>query len=144
MISFEECLKLGFLRRVPPSKRQSEEQLKKAIVLLEEAKKAAQSSSPNSAVISGYAAMLDAARAVLLRDGYREKSHACVARYLEAKYSDKIGSSLVDLFDEYRDKRHKTMYSAEYYPTIEEAQRIVRFAEKFVRRIEEFLKKDNA
>ena len=130
------------MRRIPPSKRQSDEQLKKALVLLEEAKKAVRSDSPNSAVISGYAAMLDAARAVLFRDGYREKSHACVVRYLEAKYSDKIGSSLVDMFDEYRDKRHKTMYSGEYYPTLEEAQRTIQFAEKFVKKIEDVLKKE--
>lgn len=139
MIGFDECVEQGLLRRIPPSSVQAREQLAKANVLLDEAKKALDSESPNSAVIAAYAAMLDAARAVLFRDGYREKSHACVARYLEAKYSGKLGMPLIDLFDQYRDKRHKTMYSGDYYPTMDEANRAVSFAEEFVGKIEEIV-----
>ncbi|MCK4318947.1 HEPN domain-containing protein [Candidatus Micrarchaeota archaeon] len=140
MIDFNDCIEKGLLRKIPPSKRQSEEQLKKARVLLEEAKKALKINSPNSAVLSAYTSMLDAARAVLFRDGFREKSHACVARYLETKYSKEVGISNIDLFDQYRDKRHKTMYAGDYYPTDDEAQRIVSFAEEFVKKIEALLK----
>lgn len=140
MIDLDKCIEQGLLRRIPPSRRQAEEQVKKAMVLLEEAKKSLKIGSPNSAVISAYAAVLDAGRAVLFRDGYREKSHACVARYLEAKYSKELGISLIDLFDQYRDKRHKTMYSGSYYPTMEEAKRTVSFAEDFVKKITELLK----
>ncbi len=139
MIGFDECVEQGLLRRIPPSSVQAREQLAKANVLLDEAKKALDSESPNSAVIAAYAAMLDAARAVLFRDGYREKSHACVARYLEAKYSGKLGMPLIDLFDQYRDKRHKTMYSGDYYPTMGEANRAVSFAEEFVGKIEKIM-----
>ncbi len=139
MIDFYGCMEQGLLKRIPPSSVQAKEQLAKANVLLDEAKKALDSESPNSAVIAAYAAMLDAARAVLFQDGYREKSHACVARYLEAKYSGKIGSALIDLLDQYRDKRHKTMYSGDYYPTMDEARRAVSFTEEFVGKIEEIM-----
>ncbi|MFH1285607.1 MAG: HEPN domain-containing protein [Candidatus Micrarchaeota archaeon] len=140
MIEFEECIKLGLLKRIPPSKVQADEQLKKANILLEESKKSLNSDSPNSAVITAYAAVLDAARALLFRDGYREKSHACVVRYLEAKYSNELGGSFIQLFDEYRDRRHKTMYSGDYYPTSAEAKRIVSFAEEFVGKVSKLLK----
>ncbi len=140
MIDFVQCLKEGLLRRIPPSKRQAEEQMKKAKVLLEEAKRNLDADAPNSAVMSAYASVLDAARAVLFRDGYREKSHACVARYLEAKYLKELGTSNIDLLDEYRDKRHKTQYSGEYYPTAQEAERVVSFAEKFLPKIERLLR----
>ncbi len=139
MIDFEECLKLGLLARIPPSKNQALEQMKKANVLLSEAKKAQDAGLANSAVISAYAAILDSARAVLFKDGYREKSHACVARYLETKYSKEIGKEWICLLDEYRDKRHKTMYSGGYYPTKEESKRVVLFAEKFVREMERLI-----
>lgn len=135
MINFDECVEKGLLRKIPPSRRQAEEQIKKSAVLLEEAKKAIGTESPNSAVICAYSSMLDAARALLFRDGYREKSHACVARYLEVKYTKEIGLSLIEMFDEYRDKRHKTMYSGDYYPTMDEAKRVVSFAEEFLSKV---------
>jgi len=140
MMEFDRCIKEGLLRRTPPSKIQSEEQMRKSEVMLEEAKKSVKNESPNSALISAYAAMLCAARAVLLRDGYREKSHVCVARYLEAKHSKEMGTSLIYLFDEYREKRHKTMYSGDYYPTMEEARRTVSFAGEFTAKIKNVLK----
>lgn len=140
MIDLDECIEKGLLRKIPPSRTQAREQLKKAAVLLEEAKKSLKIESPNSAVMSAYASVLDASRAILYRDGYRERSHACVVRYLEAKYSKEIGSSLIDLLDQYRDKRHKTMYSGDYYPTIDEAKRVVSFAEEFVKKIEDLLR----
>jgi uncharacterized protein (UPF0332 family) len=141
MIDFDSCVSQGLLRKIPPSLRQSQEQMKKAEVLLSEAKLALGSDSPNSAVIGAYSAMLDSARAVLFRDGWREKSHACVAKYLEAKYSKELGEEAVVLFDEYRDKRHKTMYSGDYYPDMEEARRVVSFAEKFVGSVKKLLAK---
>ena len=141
MIDLDRCIAEGLLRRIPPSARQAEEQMKKSHVLLEEAKKSLRAGAPNSAFISAYASALDAARAVLFNDGYREKSHACVARYLEAKYSKALGASLIDLFDQYRDKRHKTMYSGVYYPTVEEAKRVILFAEEFTSRIRDLLKR---
>ena len=140
MIDFEECVAQGLLKSIPPSPVQAEEQMKKAKVLLEEAKKALKSESPNSAVITAYSAALDASRAVLFRDGFREKSHACVASYLKAKYPKELGTSLIYLFDQYRDRRHKTLYSGDYYPTMEEAKRIVLFAEEFLGKVAALLK----
>jgi len=133
MIDFGECVSQGLLRKIPPSGRQAQEQLKKAEVLLAEARLALANGSPNTALIGAYSAMLDAARAVLFRDGWREKSHACVAKYLEAKYSRELGQDAIGLFDEYRDKRHKTMYSGDYYPDMGEARRVVQFAGEFLK-----------
>lgn len=141
MIGFDECVRLGLLQRIAPSARQAEEQMKKAGVLLAEAKAALQGSHPNTAVIGAYSAMLDAGRAVLFRDGWRERSHACVARYLEAKHGKELGIAAIDLFDQYRDKRHKTMYSGDYYPDMAEASRVVQFAEEFMRKISALVKK---
>lgn len=136
MISYKECLEAGLIKKIPPSIMQAKSQMEKANTLLGEAKTAVESKSPNSAVLAGYAAMFDAARALLFKDGYRERSHACVARYLEANYSDKLGSSFVHLLDEYREKRHKVTYSSEYYPTLDEAKALVKFAEQFIEKIE--------
>ncbi|MFH1199783.1 MAG: HEPN domain-containing protein [Candidatus Micrarchaeota archaeon] len=140
MISFEECMREGLLRRMPPSKKEAEDQLQKAAVLLDEAKAALAANLPNSAMMTAYTSVLDAGRALLFRDGYREKSHACVGRYLEAKYSREIGKTDIYLFDEYRDRRHKTLYSGDYYPTITEAKRVVSFAQGFIEKVRALLK----
>ena len=140
MISFDECIREGLLRKMPPSKKEAEDQLQKAGVLLNEAKIALATNLPNAAMMSAYTAVLDAGRALLFRDGFREKSHACVARYLEAKYSREIGVSDVYLLDEYRDRRHKTLYSGDYYPTLAEAKRVVSFAEGFIGKVGKLLK----
>ena len=139
MITYEDCLNEGLIKKITSSITQARSQMDKANVLLEEAKKAVKNESPNAAVLAGYAAMFDAARALLFKDGYRERSHACVARYLEAKYSEKLDLAFIHLLDEYREKRHKVSYSSEYYPTIEEARNLVEFAEKFLEKIEKYV-----
>lgn len=139
MTGFSECVEKGLLRKVVPSRTKALESLEKAKELLGEANANLEDGRPNSTVVMAYAAMFDAARAVLFRDGYREKSHYCVARYLEEKYEKKIGRDLINLLDEYRDSRHKVLYRADYYPTTDEAREIVGFATKFIEKIDKIL-----
>ena len=135
MISYNDCVKLGMIKKVAPSAAQANTQMEKSQTLFNEAKTAIKTGSPNAAVLAGYASMFDAARALLFRDGFRERSHACVARYLEANYSEKLGMSTIHMLDEHREKRHKVTYSSEYYPTLSEAKELVAFAEEFLKKI---------
>jgi uncharacterized protein (UPF0332 family) len=139
MISYEECVEKGMLRKIAPSSEQAKSLLGKAKIMLGEAEVSVDNRSPNSAVLAAYAAMFDAARALLFRDGYRERSHACTARYLEEKYSNEIGIGRITMLDGYRDRRHKVSYSAEYYPTLDEARKMLEFAEEFTGKIESLL-----
>jgi len=135
MMDLDECIRLGLVRKVPPSPLESQEQFKKAESLLSEAKAAFNADAPHAAVLAGYAAALDAARALMFRDGFREKSHACVVRFLEARYEKEIGTAMIDLMDEYRDKRHKVQYSASYYATRHDAQAVLTFADALLNKI---------
>lgn len=136
MVTLEACLKDGLIKTIPPSPTEAKNQLEKAHVLLAESKSCLENEDWNAAVMTAYAALFDAARAILFRDGFRERSHVCVVRYLEAKYAKELGGDTLILLDEYRVKRHKTVYESDYYPTEEEVQHIVQFAEKFVAQIE--------
>lgn len=78
------------LRKVPPSPEKARKGIEKAKVLLKQAKKDLGIENYDSCVMTGYAAMFNAARAILLRDGVRERSHYCAARYLE-RYVQKGG-----------------------------------------------------
>lgn len=140
--SLEDCIDKGLLRRVPSSKNKAAESLKKAKVMLEEARANLNSMRINSAVIVAYLAIFNAAKAVLFRDGYREKSHACVARYLESKYAQKgkISFEHIALLDRFRSSRHATQYDVSYYPSKKEAEQMMDFAKDFIGKIENILK----
>lgn len=99
----------GLLRKIPPSRQKAGESMKAAKNWIGEAEKNIQNQTFNSSVISSYLAMFHSARSILFKDGVREKSHFCIARYLEEKYA-KPGSleqKWIDLLDYYRDLRHE-------------------------------------
>lgn len=142
MISLEDCIKRGLIRKTLPSKENASRTLEKSATLLEEAEENLKSGRINSAVIVSYLSMFNAFRSLLFRDGWREKSHICVARYVEAEYArkGKIGMELIELFDRFRSSRHAVQYSAEYLPSKEEAGNMISTAEiiiKEVRRLTE-------
>ena len=59
----------------------------------------------------------------------------------ESLFGTAIGAPTIDLFDEYRDKRHKTLYSGDYYPDAGQARRIVAFADGFLQKIAALMKR---
>lgn len=74
----ENCFNRGLLRPVEPSKEKSELSIKQAIEWLEEATRNLENEAYRSAQISTYLALFHSARAILFRDGVREKSHYCI------------------------------------------------------------------
>jgi uncharacterized protein (UPF0332 family) len=106
---FEDCLKKRLLRRTTPSKDKAERSMKRAEMWLNEAERNLNSRSFDSCLISSYLAMFHAARAILFRDGWREKSHYCISRYLEEKYvkAGKLDGEWVELLDRSRELRHE-------------------------------------
>jgi len=50
---------------------------------MEEARKNKDASAYDSCISSSYMVMFHSSRAILFRDGVREKSHFCIARYLD-------------------------------------------------------------
>ncbi len=102
-----------------------------------EAEKALGGGALSSAVIASYLTMFHSARAVLFRDGYREKSHACVARYLEETYvrTGKLESRWVSLLDHARELRHEGQYDTVFMATKQEAEKAISTAKEFTERM---------
>lgn len=134
---YEDCLEKGLLRKIPPSKENAGRSLKKADKWLEEAAEAFKSDIFNSSVLASYMTMFHAARAILFLDGFREKSHACVARYLEERYvkTGKLEKNWIELLDHYRDIRHDDQYGLTFFSTKEEAEKSLESASLFLERI---------
>lgn len=85
--------------------------------------------------------MFHAARSILFRDGWREKSHACVARYLEENYvkTGKLEIKWLDLLDYSRETRHNEQYDLSFFSTEEDAKHAIESASRFYDRIKSLL-----
>ena len=139
---FHDCIKEKLLRRIPPSKEKSEESINTAKKWLEEAEKGFENEAFNSSVMASYLAIFHSTRAMLFFDGFREKSHYCVARYLEEKYAKKglLENKWIELLDHYRELRHNDQYSTSFFATKEESESAIEKAKEFVERMEKLLK----
>ena len=89
--------------------------------------------------------MFHSARAILFFDGFREKSHYCIARYLEEKYVKKnlLENKWVELLDHYRELRHDSQYDISFFTSKNEAESALKTAKEFVERMTILLKKRN-
>ena len=138
--NIEDCFRQGLLRRVEPSLTKSKESIAEAREWLSEAKKNVVVEAYKSAISSLYLAIFHSARAVLFRDGVREKSHYCVGVYLE-KYVEQgvLEEDWVLIFDRMRSVRHTDQYSFQMRPSKEEVESGIDIAGKFVNRMEKLL-----
>lgn len=143
VFDFKECLKQGLLREIQPSAENAKQSISTAKGWLGEADRNKEAQAYSSCVLSAYTAMFHAARTILFRDGFRERSHACVARYLEAKYvrGGLLEESWVNLLDRYRDLRHEDQYGIVKGHYDAEAEDAIETANAFVRRMEKLLEK---
>lgn len=125
-----------------PSKNKAEKSLVKSEKFLKDAKRNFSINSWDGAVILAYLSVFHASRAVLMRDGWREKSHACIARYIEREYvrKNKLEPILIDLLDRFRILRHEDQYDVEFYATQKDANEMIEFAEKILYEIKKLLK----
>jgi uncharacterized protein (UPF0332 family) len=86
--------------------------------------------------------MFSAGRAILYKDGIQEKSHYCLAKYLEEEYAKrgKLDMEIITLLHSFREERHAIMYGFEEVEVREkEAKEAISTAEKFLRRAGEIL-----
>lgn len=140
-IEFKDCIEQKLLRKVIPSADKAKKGIDKARIFLEQAKKAFTIGAYDSSLMTCYKAIFLSAKSVLLKDGYREKSHACVARYLEEKYSStgEIDIKWVELLDRYRDLRHDDEYNVFFFASKEDCHELIKFASEFIDEMENLI-----
>jgi uncharacterized protein (UPF0332 family) len=135
----ERLLEERLLRKIPASKEKAGESIKTAESWIKEAENNLKSKAFRSCIISSYLAMFHSARGVLFGDGFREKSHFAVARYLEDRYAKKkmLEEKWIELLDHYRETRHDDQYSTSFFATQADAEKALKSAIEFVERIKE-------
>lgn len=81
--------------------------------------------------------MFHAARAILFRDGIKERSHLCVISYIQETYPQL--RRLANQLDTYRRNRHNTLYALDFLISEDEAKQAIDDAEQFNKKIKEIL-----
>src|SRR3989338_399282 len=136
----------GLIRPIPKSNQKAEESVRTAESLLKEAKNNFGSKALKSCIISSYLAMFHSARAILFANGFREKSHFAVARFLESKYAKAglLEEKWVQMLDHSREARHDDQYSTSFIVTEQEAKSALDSAKRVIERMKELLKLRNS
>lgn len=109
----DELFEKGLLKRIAKSNELAIKSLRQAQYFLDEARDLVRLKKERMAVIALYNAMFHCTRALLFRDGIKERSHYALARYLEFVYVDKgvIDRKFLLVLDMLRDYRHESQYS---------------------------------
>ena len=82
--------------------------------------------------------MFHAARALLFKDGIKERSHACMIEYLRAKH--KGLRRHVNTLDSYRRLRHTVLYGLDVAVGVTDAREAVNSARAFISKIKDIVK----
>lgn len=141
MNNLANCLKRGQLREVEPSLPKSQRSIQEAYKWLDESQKNIDSCAYSSAQLSIYLIFFHAARAVLFRDGIREKSHYCIGIYLNTYCENGLlEENWIILLDRIRSSRHAGQYSFQSEPTENEVLSELKSGQNFVKRMEDLLR----
>jgi len=137
----DKCFENGLIRKTLQSKEKAIKSINKARRWLEEAEKNFKFGLFDSCLVSSYSAMFHAARALLLKDGFRERSHYCLARYVEEKYvnANKLDRAVVDLLDRFRELRHEDLYELDFFATTDDAEEAIKNAEIVIKEVEKLI-----
>jgi uncharacterized protein (UPF0332 family) len=132
MNDFERCIKERRLVKIKPSKEIIQKEVESSEYDLERAKNSLEEGDFKWAAVQSYYSMFHAAKALVLKKGYREKSHFCLIIALRELYvkEDKLDSEMVENFELCMSLRHEADYGLTYHQ--ESAETALKYAEEFL------------
>ncbi len=140
MNEFERCLKERRLLKIELSDRMIEKELEGARYDLMRAEESVHNGDYKWSSVQAYYSMFHAAKALVLKRGYREKSHYCLTIALKELYV-KVGEleqEFVDNFEMSMDIRHEADYALTYDE--DSAKIAIENARRFLHRTQTLLK----
>lgn len=141
-MDLDTCFEKSLLIKTTADITKAQNSLKTSEHKLELAKKESKAEIYEGALVSIYSSMFHCARALLFKDGIKERSHYAVYVYLKEKYSDKIPSEILSSFSAYRLQRHELLYGfleENNNPRQEEVEDALKVASAFIKTIKKLL-----
>lgn len=145
MSGLNECERNGMLKKTPASLDKAGSSLRIARENLNDAKVHYDNKMHKWAIIAAYMAMFHASRALLFRDGMKERSHYCLFLYIKERYRHSIEARYLHELDVLREQRHKIIYGDENIRSkeveAEEADSAIKLAQGYIDTVKIMLSK---
>ena len=125
-----ECFRRGLLVRATADDDSARRSLLLAHRYLDDAEKSLSIETYRPVVIMSYTAMFHGARAILFRDGVKERSHECIPLFIRERYPALI--SHANRLDTYRRFRHEALYGLDFEPGKQDAITAISVAKEFL------------
>ena len=142
-MSLEELLRSRVIRRIRPDHRLAVESIRRAYRDVDTSKTLIANKKFDWSLAVSYNAMLSAGRALMLCEGYRPSStegHVAVVKFLHSALGTEASDRMTMVMNGMRKKRHRVVYEEMDIVSEDEAQRGVRWAEEFVKKIDETIR----
>lgn len=132
----------GALRKDVPDKQKALRSLDTAKEFIKKAEQLITVTILDLALVESYGAMFHCARALLFKDGYKERSHYAVYIYAKEKYGRDIPARFLNELNTLRLDRHDFFYALERKSVDEtEVKSALATAQEFLKIIEKIIKK---
>lgn len=134
LITEKECFEKGLLKKTEPNKDLARKSIRQVEFFLSEAKDLVELNKMQIAALSLYNAFFHAVRFLLFKDGIKERSHYCTARYFEENYikTKKINEKFLNAFETLMSLRHNVQYSTEKVEIEEDLNELIGIGEQFI------------
>jgi uncharacterized protein (UPF0332 family) len=132
MNDFERCIKQRRLTKIKPSNQIIQKEIENSEYDLKRARNSFDESDFKWTAIQSYYSMFHAAKALVFKKGYREKSHYCLIIALKELYvkNNELTIDMVENIELCMNLRHEADYGLSY--TQESAETALKYAENFL------------
>ena len=139
-MKLNECFSRGLLKRVPVDKENALRSLELSKSNIDDAEASLGIRRYRVVVVSSYTAMFHAARAILFKDGVKERSHECIPIYINEIYPRLV--RVANTLDSYRRFRYNVMYGLDVFLDEDEARAALKAAKETLLEIEKMINMD--
>lgn len=137
----KECFDKGLLKKTIKQIDLAIKDLNQARFFLSETQDLLDIDKKIVAALSLYNAFFHCARTLLFKDGIKERSHYCIARYIEQEYvkMKKLDVRFLNAFETIMSIRHNAQYSTEKVEIEEDLAELYNLCEEFISVVGKFL-----
>lgn len=134
---WEDCEKKGLIRPHSFSRDTILKEIDNARRHLENSERNYEFDMMDVSIVSSYTAMFHAARALLFKDGFKERSHICLIAFLRERYPELM--EYTNVFDIFRRNRHESLYGIDYEPMENDAKAGMEYAKAFIEKVSDLI-----
>jgi len=139
-MKLDDCFRRGLLKRIPPDRENALRSLELSLSNIDDAAENLRIHRYRVVIVSSYTAMFHSARAILFKDGVKERSHECIPIYLKENYPDLERNA--NILDAYRRLRHHAIYGLDQVLDEVEAKAALDSAREFTQKVNKIIKED--